>query len=466
MNRTAAVFSVFICAAGLFLTPFGTSGVPSAHGLAGGRRSTGPSGTSADPAPAAWFDEVKEYRLLGTVPCLYQNDRRSETTVVLVFIPGGKRAVPEGLDGLTYLVTRLATDVPDEDKAAYFVRSASRVSVSVLEDVSVIEAVCLSSEAARTLQTLFAIMGRPLFSSTRIQNIKGSMELLAGLEQDDLVALGRNAAAAGLFGPAGYGTSVYGSPDSLNRLGRREITRFYEERFHRQAVFLSVSSDLSFAELQPTLEGALSKLRPGGPPATVSLPAASPPLGDARVDRDAGRSLASMAFALPAPDIGSIAAGLLLETILGKGPGSRLWPLRTRELLAYNLDARLTVMKEAMLLEVYLGSSGPKAARAQAALEKLLTELHGNGVPEDELEAARTQAVANLTRRTETKQARALHAGLWFHLGLGPDAGRKLLSAVEALDAERLNAFSKLYLDPGKAIRVRIGPEDAAEPSR
>jgi predicted Zn-dependent peptidase len=421
---------------------------------------------SADAAPAAWFDEVKEYRLLDSVPCLYQNDRRSETTVVLVFIPGGRRAVPEGWDGLTYLVTRLTTDIPDEDKAAYFVRSASRVSVSVLEDVSVVEAVCLSSEAPRTMQTLFAVMGRPLFSSTRIQNIKGSMELLAGLEQDDLVALGHNAAAAGLFGSAGYGTSVYGSPESLRRLGRREITRFYEERFHRQAVFLSVSSDLSFAELQPTLEGALSKLRPGGPSATVSLPAASPPLGDACVERGAGRSLVSMAFALPAPDIDSIAAGLLLETILGKGPGSRLWPLRARELLAYNLDARLAVMKEALLLEVYLGSSGPKAALAQAALEKLLTELHGNGVPEDELEASRTQAVANLARRTETKQARALHAGLWFHLGLGPDAGRKLLSAVEAMDAERLNAFLKLYLDPGRAVRVRIGSEDAAEPSR
>lgn len=464
MTRTAALSSLFICAAYLCFTPSAAWGEASARDPAGLQQSTSGSGTPT--GQAAWFDEVREYRLLGSVPCLYQNDGRSATTVVLVFIPGGRRAVPEGLDGLAYLATRLATDVPDEDKAAYFVRSASRVSVSVQEDVSVIEVVCLSSEAAGTMQTLFAIMGRPLFSSTRIQNIKGSMELLAGLELEDLVALGHNASAACLFGSAGYGTSVYGNPDSLKRLGRREITRFYEERFHRQAVFLSVSSDLSFAELQPALEGALSKLRSAGPPTAASAPAASPPLGDARVERDFGRSLASMAFALPAPDVGSIAAGLLLETVLGKGPGSRLWPLRASELLAYNLDARLTVMKEAMLLEVYLESTGPKAVQAEAALEKLMTELHGNGVSENELEAARSQAAADLMRRTETKQARALITGLWFHLGFGPDAGRRLLSAVEALDAERLNAFLKFYLSPEKAVRVRVGPENAAEPSR
>ena len=47
---------------------------------------------------------------------IYQNDASSATTVLQILIRGGKGAEPESQDGLAYLTTRLALEIPDRGK--------------------------------------------------------------------------------------------------------------------------------------------------------------------------------------------------------------------------------------------------------------------------------------------------------------------------------------------------------------
>jgi predicted Zn-dependent peptidase len=69
-----------------------------------------------------------------------------------------------------------------------------------------------------------------------------------------------------------------------------------------------------------------------------------------------------------------------METALGKGIGSRLWPLRAEHKLAYTVDARLTQMRCSDMLELYLKTDNEKRAEAEQALNQVITELYENGL--------------------------------------------------------------------------------------
>ena len=60
---------------------------------------------------------------------IYQNDISSAITVLQILINGGKGAEPEGKDGLTYLTTRLALEIPDRSKVQDMMTQASRTSM-------------------------------------------------------------------------------------------------------------------------------------------------------------------------------------------------------------------------------------------------------------------------------------------------------------------------------------------------
>jgi predicted Zn-dependent peptidase len=154
-----------------------------------------------------------------------------------------------------------------------------------------------------------------------------------------------------------------------------------------------------------------------------------------------------------------MARGVLLETLLGKGPGSRLWPLRVDERLAYGVDADLTWTKSAGILIAHLETGRSKENEAAAALDRTLDALREKGVTEAEMEATRTMARARFLRSTEAKAARLRTLGLFETLGFtDPGFPLPLLEAITGTTAEDMNAFVRQVLDPARALRISVGP--------
>lgn len=415
-------------------------------------------------ARTPWMENPEKIALGTGLDCLYHGDDTSSTTIVQIFVPGGRGAVPQDRDGLAYLATHMSLEIPDEGKARDLMAQATRMRLSVWEDCSIIHIECLSENLEAALRVASAIVQDPLLTGIRIDRAKTMMSLRGRAERDDAVASARNAVLRAFYGDHGYGTTAYGTDDSLKAIDRRDVLSFHRRHFTRPGVFFSVGTDLDKETVRALLEKHFAKFPAGEP---VASPPALPTVPDDRdvvLIKDARQTYIGRAFVLPAPGPEVYAKALLLEIVLGRGPGSRLWDLRAAGKLAYNVDARTVWTKSSGILETYLETENIKSVSASAALEDVLAVLYDQGVGEDEFESAKIMAGAHFLRSIETKPARTMIIGLFEVLGLGHGYLSGIFEAIKAVTLTEMNAFIRDALGPGKALRVSIGPGDPDGP--
>jgi predicted Zn-dependent peptidase len=405
----------------------------------------------------AWKLEAKKIMLDSGLAMIVERDRSSETTVLQVLVRGGRRAEPAAKAGLAFLTTRLAVEIPDSDKVRELMSMAAGFSVLSRGDYSLIHIKCLSPNLEQTLKILSKIILDPLFSSLRIDTVKDYMRHQSRIEEDDSVVVGHLASLRAFFSSPGYAGSVYGEEKTIEAIKGKDIAEFYKRHFTAGNLTVLVTSDLEEQRIIEIAGKALAGLDRGAP---LSFEPSAPHLPDektALIERDTKQSYVSLAYPLPAVTPRNYALSVLLENLLGKGPGSFLWPLRSEKRLAYNVNSRATQMVDGGILEAYLETDNSKTEAARIELRSVLDELAEHGISGDELETAKAAAKANFLRDNETRETRAGTLAAFEALGLGFDYFNGLLNEAGAATLEEMNAFIKAVLAREKAFEVVVG---------
>lgn len=222
----------------------------------------------------------------------------------------------------------------------------------------------------------------------------------------------------------------------------------------------AVSSDLEEEELFKICTKYLEKFPGGSPPQSKPEFFSKKEEKKIFIEKETKQSVVSLAFPLQKLTARNFALGFLLETLLGKGVGSRLWPLRAKERLAYNVNSRATRMREGGILETYLETDHAKEETAMEALKKVLNQLFEKGLIEEELEVTKTQSKASFLRNNETKEAKTFNLAAFEGLGLGYEFLNNFFKEINAITLEEINAYLKDVLDPEKGMEVIVGPKD------
>jgi predicted Zn-dependent peptidase len=410
-----------------------------------------------------WKNAPQKKILENGLTVISQKDEASSVTVLEILIKGGKKAEPAGREGLSYLTTRLALEIPDQSKAIEFMEKSSRYMMTTKGDYSVIHIECLSEFLENTLGVFIQILEDPLFTGIRIDRIKEYMSNQRKIEGDDNINVGHLAQLRTFLGNLGYGGSITGEEESLKKLKARDIEAFYKNYFWAGNMILVAVSDLDGEKLFGILEKHFGSF-PSKKPAELSplLSSDKSPLDEKEtvIEKDTKQALVSIAFALPKISPKNQALAVLLENLLGKGPGSRLWTLRTEEKLAYNVNAQTTIMKEGGILEAYLESDGTKCEAAKEALKNIIQELYEKGISSDEVQEAKTLVKSNFLRANETKDKRTGTFGQFEALGLGFDYFAKFFGEVDAVTLDEINSYMKEVLNPEKSALVIVGPKN------
>lgn len=396
------------------------------------------------------------------LPVIYQKDTASGVTVLTFLILGGQKAEPDGMDGLSYITTRLSIEIPDQNKVQDLMVKATRYSMASKGDYSLIQLECLSESLDDTLKIFSGIMMDPLFSGLRINFVKENMAHLQNIQSDDSVNVGHQAQLDAIFGKSGYGRAIFGTEESLKKIKGRDIENFYKQQFRANRMACAVISDLDSEKVLALLQKYLSKFPSGeiGPASDAPAQAsAAVTLKENFIEKKTKQCLVSTAYPLPATSAKTFVLNYLLENLLGKGPGSRLWGLRSEKKLAYNVNAQVTQMKDAGILEAYLETDATKTGAASEDLKKVLAELYEKGLGEEELQIAKVNAKAQFLRLNETKDKRASTFVIFEGTGLGYDFFMKFPKEIEAVTLADLNTHIKNILAPEKASLVVVGPK-------
>jgi len=194
-----------------------------------------------------------------------------------------------------------------------------------------------------------------------------------------------------------------------------------------------------------------------------AVPAGVPESRALAFEKDAKQTFISRSYALPAISPRGYVLGFILRYVLGPHPGSRLWPIRSDEMLAYIINSRFEAMKDGGMLEAYLETDRAKTDSSRQALKAVLTRLYEEGVEDVEFSRIRAGCRAEFLRLYETKSSRSECLAEFEILGLGYGFFTEFLTVLDSLALQDFNDFIKAVLNPESSVEVVIGP--AAEAS-
>ncbi len=440
-------------------------GAPAAAAILGLALAAGPAaGTRQAPASLSVPARQASFLLDNGLRVSYRQDPSSEVTVLLIGVGGGLAAEPADKPGLAFLTSRLAMDIPDPSKAQDFVAKALHAGLDVRGDGAVIRLECLSDFFDEIAASYVRILADPLFTGLRIDGIRDFMEHQARIETDDAGGAARLAHAAAFFSGSGYGRSIFGTDAGRAAIRPKDVKEFYDRLFTAGNMALTVVSDLDEARLAGILRRSFGRIRRGPAWASPSPAAVVPSESRREIAKDALQVNVSAAFALPAASRRSYVLNALLENALGRGPGTRLWGLRSEKRLAYEVTAEALQMRQAGLLTASLETDASKREEARRALAEALESVWRDGLSAEELAVAKAGLRTSFLRANETKLARAETLDLFDSLGLGADFFEAFAAEADAVGPEEMRAHIRAVLDPARGHWVFVGPPSSPAP--
>jgi len=407
-----------------------------------------------------WKQSFQRVDLSSGLDLIFQKDTSSAITVLQILIMGGKSDEPSAKKGLAYLSLRFALEVSDNTKLQTLMDQATRLYLITHRDHSMLTLMTLSDHFEDALKVLSEIMWNPLISSLRIDLQKKMMNYLRKAEQDDITQAANLAQMENLFGCHPYSKSIYGTQQSLKSITKKDIENLYKNLFSKERLSLVVSSDLDQEKVVEVINKYFNNV-PYYNEKNIPSPPLPSPSSDAIhfIKKDKKQSLVSLAFSLDEVSPRTLILGSLLEHALGKGIGSRLWPLRAKDKLAYSVGARLTHMKDGGMLELFLLTDNQKQDSALRSLKRIVMDLQKNGMTEQELETTKTYVKSSFLIKNESKDIRT--RTIAFFLAQGADMGfiNGYFQEIDKTTLDEINSFIQRTILPDKGISLIIGPD-------
>ncbi|MCX7973282.1 MAG: insulinase family protein [Candidatus Aminicenantes bacterium] len=384
---------------------------------------------------------------------IIEQNSYGQTTAVFILIQGGKLADPPGKAGLGYLVTRLCLDPPDNDFLKNFMKNGADIRIAAKGDFLLISIECLSSDFENIMKLIFRTFSQPIFSSLRIGNLKENLKSNQKKERDDVDSQADLTLLETFFGASGYGASGYGTPVSVESFKGEDATNYHRKYFVGANMIMSVVSNLDPDLIISIIESTFGRLPRGE---SCQIPSPKPIVPDKKeicLTKETPSAFIAAVFPLPEPTTKNYLLSHFLQIILGQGPSSKMWSLRTEAGLAYETGSRLILMKGGGLLILYLKTMADKFSEAKEKFDLKLKEVAEKGIKGDDLEKARESYRLSLYKQSESKIKRAETLAIHQIFGL-----EKIETHLENITFAELEAFFKNVFNLEKSVFFQIIP--------
>ena len=389
---------------------------------------------------------------------IYHKDDSSPTSVVHVLMRGGKRLEPAGKEGVAFLTIRLCLELPSQQVLQRFMNQATHTSFFCRHDFSVIKISCLSENLEEAIKLSTQILKEPLFSGLRIGRIKENMNHYKKLEEDQPLNVAHTAALDTFFHKTPYAGPTYGTKESLKKIKKQAIERYYEESVKAKNMVVSISTDLEKEKTLGLVQQHFEDFPEDEPAELASISFLPVEEKMLNLEKDTQQTMVYAAFPLPKISERSFILATMLQNLLGKGVSSKLWPLRTEKKLAYIVDARASLMKEGGMLEAFLETDQTKKDLAITELQKTIQNVYQNGISSEELGIIKIHSKGIAIRENETKDVKTYNLATLEALGLGYEFLNRMLAEIDTTTLAEFNAFIRDVLNPEKAVTITVGP--------
>jgi zinc protease len=379
-----------------------------------------------------------------------------------LLIDSGSRRDPSGEEGLAHLAAR-----------GLLLGTSKHTVTSINEDLDFMGA-SLNSSSGRDYATLslrilkkdldkgfdlfMEVLTQPAFPEEEIR--REVEKILAAIQssEDQPEEVAEREFQKNLFLTSPYGHPVEGTRESVPRLTREAVLRFYRTYYHPNNAILTIVGDITGEEVKERLIPRLEKWPKAEipkesfhttfakEPKTVktnrSITQANIILGHAGVNREN-------------PDFYALT---VMNYILGGGGfASRLvGEIRNKRGLAYSVASFFDPGKYPGSFQIILQTKNASAREAISLALQQMELIQKEPVLEKELEGAKKYLIGSFPLRFDTQGKLANFLTQIEYFGLGLDYPEKYLSFIRSVTREEVLRLAKAYLHPENYILVVV----------
>jgi zinc protease len=371
-----------------------------------------------------------------------------------------ERADRGGLANLTgALLTRGAGSRTGQEIDAAIEFVGGRLEAGAGRDGLTVSLSVLRRDLGLGLDLVRDVVLSPTFPEAELKRKVAEIQAAIQRSEENPEAVAARALARLVFPTHPYGTPVEGTRESVGRLTREDVVRYYREFVRPDTTIVAVVGAVTVDEARREIAARLGgwPRPPIPPPALPGDPTATPPRTEAikRELTQATIMLGRQAIRQTDPDYYPLAVA---SYILGGGSASRLYT-RVREEggLAYSVFAWVSPGKYGSSFSVSSQTRTAEVGRVSDLLRAELARLGSEKVTDRELDLAKAYLTGSFPLRLDTLAKVADFIVAVEETGLGLDYAdryRDRIGAVTAADVQRVAAR---YLAPDSFNRIVVG---------
>jgi zinc protease len=261
-----------------------------------------------------------------------------------------------------------------------------------------------------------------------------------------------------LFLKGPYGHPVEGTKESLPRLKRESLLKFYRTYYHPNNCILTIVGDINADEVDKKILPHLTKWSMAEIQKEPSITTFAEEQKTVKINRgitQANMILGHAGIARENPDFYTLT---VMNYILGGGGfASRLvGEIRNKRGLAYSVDSFFDAGKYPGSFQIVLQTKNSSAREAISLALQQMERIRKEPVSEKELEGAKKYLIGSFPMRLDTQSKMANFLTQVEYYGLGLDYPEKYPSLIQSVTKEEVLRVAQKYLHPENYILVVV----------
>ncbi len=394
---------------------------------------------------------------------ILSEDHSLPFVTIQLLVNAGSRRDPVGKEGLAHLAAKGILLGTSHRKAAEINQEldymGSSLNTSAGRDYSVVNMRVLKKDLDRGFDLFADVVTAPSFPEEEVRKEVGTTVAAIQSDEDQPDDVAQKAFMRTLFPEKPYGHPVDGTRESVEKLKREDLLKFYDEYYHPNNSILTIAGDITMEEVKGMLLPRLAKWASAEIPGETFDGAHADGPMTVKIDRtitQANVIIGQEGVSRENPDYYALS---VMNYILGGGGfASRLTEeIRNKRGLAYAVESFFDPGRYPGSFEIVLQTKNATAKEAIALCRKQMELISEASVSDKELEDAKKYLIGSFPMRfdTQAKLVNFLSQVEYYHLGM--DYPEKYPAIIRGITKEEILRVARKYLHPDRTILVVVG---------
>ena len=379
-----------------------------------------------------------------------------------LLINSGSRQDPPGQEGLANLTGRglllgsLKRSVNTINEEVDFMGASLNASVS--KDVATLSLRILKKDLEKGFDLFIEALRQPAFPEEEIRREIEKTVAAIQSEEDEPGEVAEKEFQKALFLKSPYGHPVEGTKESVPRLKREAILRFYQTYYHPNNSIFAVVGDITLEEIRGKIIPYLIQWPMAEIPKVPFTGALANEQTKIKIDRGITQANIVLGHGGISRDNPNFYPFTVMNYILGGGGfSSRLVEeIRIKRGLAYSVTSYFDAGKYPGSFQIVLQTKNSSAREAISIALQQMERIRKDSVSEKELEGAKKYLIGSFPMRLDTQGKLAGFLTQIEYYSLGLDYAKKYPALIRSVTREDVLRVAKKYLHPQKYVLVIV----------